>query len=142
VTLPATPARSARQHLTILNAPADPANPRVVGPRPDDVSRDPTALVFVRAGNAVAPGGTPGAPCPCMTLVHCEPAAAGPRWRMPSPFSAHLVFAVLGPLFLLAGAWRCLGVRRNPVQGRTWLVIGVIFSAVALYLGWSQPDVV
>lgn len=60
---------------------------------------------------------------------------------MPSPFSAHLVFAVLGPLFLLAGAWRCVGARRNRLQGRTWLVIGVVFCAVALYLGWSQPGV-
>ena len=57
---------------------------------------------------------------------------------MATTFSAHLVFAVLGPLFLLAGAWRCLGTDRNPIQGRTWLIVGVIFSAVALYLGWSQ----
>ena len=58
---------------------------------------------------------------------------------MTSPFSAQLVFPVLGPLFLLAGAWRCLGTDRNPIQGRTWLIVGVIVSAVALYLGWSQP---
>ena len=58
---------------------------------------------------------------------------------MTSPFTAQLVFTVLGPLFLLAGAWRCLGTNRNSVQGRTWLIVGVIFSAVALYLGWSQP---
>ncbi len=57
---------------------------------------------------------------------------------MSSPFSAQLVFAVLGPLFLLAGAWRCLGRDRRPIQGRTWLVVGAIFSAVALYLGWLQ----
>ena len=60
---------------------------------------------------------------------------------MPSSSSAHLVFAVLGPLFLLAGAWRCLGTHRNPTQGRAWLIVGVIFSAVALYLAWSQPGV-
>ena len=58
---------------------------------------------------------------------------------MTSPFTAQLVFTVLGPLFLLAGAWRCLVTNRNSVQGRTWLIVGVIFSAVALYLGWSQP---
>jgi len=58
---------------------------------------------------------------------------------MTSPFSAHLVFAVLGPLFLLAGTWRCIGPRRNPIQGRTWLVVGAIFCAVALYLAWSHP---
>jgi hypothetical protein len=58
---------------------------------------------------------------------------------MPFPFSAQLVFAVLGPLFLLAGAWRCFGSVRNRLQGRIWLLVGVIFSAVALYLGWSHP---
>jgi hypothetical protein len=57
---------------------------------------------------------------------------------MASPFSAQLVFAVLGPLFLLAGAWRCLGADRNLIQGRTWLIVGAIFSAVALFLWWSQ----
>ena len=51
---------------------------------------------------------------------------------MPTTSSAQLVSAVLGPLFLLAGAWRCLGTDRNPIQGRIWLIVGVIFSAVAL----------
>ena len=74
-----------------------------------------------------------------MTLVYCGRRASASRWRMTSPFTAQLVFTVLGPLFLLAGAWRCLGTNRNSVQGRTWLIVGVIFSAVALYLGWSQP---
>jgi hypothetical protein len=53
---------------------------------------------------------------------------------MQTIFNAQLAFAVLGPLFLLAGAWRCLGPNRNPIQGRTWLIVGAIFSAVALYL--------
>ena len=57
---------------------------------------------------------------------------------MAPPFSAQLVFTVLGPLFLLAGAWRCLGTDRNTIQGRTWLIIGAIFSAVAVYLWWLQ----
>ena len=57
---------------------------------------------------------------------------------MPQSFSAQLVFTVLGPLFLVAGVWRCLGSDRNVVQGRTWLIVGAIFSAVALYLGWAQ----
>ena len=72
-----------------------------------------------------------------MTLVHCGRRASASRWRMTSPFTAQLVFAVLGPLFLLAGAWRCLGADRNLAQGRTWLIVGVIFCAVAFYLWWS-----
>lgn len=58
---------------------------------------------------------------------------------MPKVFDALLIFSVLGPAFLLAGTWRCVGARRNPVQGRTWLIVGVIFSAVALYLWGAQP---
>ena len=72
-----------------------------------------------------------------MTLVHCGRRASVSRWRMTSRITAQLVFAELGPLFLLAGAWRCLGTDRNPVQGRTWLLVGVIFCAVAFYLWWS-----
>lgn len=74
-----------------------------------------------------------------MTLVHCGRGGGASRCLMAPPFSAQLVFAVLGPLFLLAGAWRCLGADRNVNQGRTWLVVGAIFSAVALYLGWLLP---
>lgn len=73
-----------------------------------------------------------------MTLVHCGRSGGASRWLMALPFSAQLVFAVLGPLFVLAGAWRCLGTPRNPIQGRTWLIVGATFSAVALYLRWSQ----
>ena len=53
------------------------------------------------------------------------------------PLTARTIFAVLGPLFLLLAAWRSFGGARNPVQARTWLIIGVVFSAVAawLYLG-------
>ncbi len=58
---------------------------------------------------------------------------------MPLGLSAQSIFAVLGPLFLLAGAWRCLAARSLAPQGRTWLIVGAIFSAVALYLWWSQP---
>lgn len=76
-----------------------------------------------------------------MTLVHCARAGSASRWLMIPPFSAQLVFAVLGPLFLLAGAWRCFGPDRNSTQGRIWLIVGAIFSAVALYLGWSQAAV-
>ena len=52
--------------------------------------------------------------------------------------TAQLVFSVFGPLFLLLGAWRCFGAGSLVPQGRTWLIIGVIFSAVAVWLWWSQ----
>lgn len=53
---------------------------------------------------------------------------------MPVSFDTPLVFAVLGPLFLLAGAWRLGGPRHHKVQGRIWCTVGAIFSAVALFL--------
>lgn len=52
--------------------------------------------------------------------------------------TAQLIFAILGPLFLLLGAWRCIRAGSCVPQGRTWLIIGVIFSAVAVWLWWSQ----
>ena len=52
--------------------------------------------------------------------------------------TAQLMFAILGPLFLLLGAWRCITAGSFVPQGRTWLIIGVIFSAVAVWLWWSQ----
>jgi uncharacterized membrane protein HdeD (DUF308 family) len=55
------------------------------------------------------------------------------------PLTATLVFTVLGPLFLLLGAASVLRARRLAPQSRTWLIIGVIFSAVAAWLHWSQP---
>ena len=61
------------------------------------------------------------------------PAHDGPMPAIP----AHLIFAVLGPLFLLLGAWRCIRAGSLVPQARTWLILGLIFSAVAVYLGWS-----
>ena len=52
--------------------------------------------------------------------------------------TAQLIFAILGPLFLLLGAWRCIRAGSLVPQARTWLIIGVIFSAVAGWLWWSQ----
>lgn len=46
-------------------------------------------------------------------------------------------FALLGALFLLLGAWRCLSAGASVPQGRAWLIVGTIFSAVAVYLWWS-----
>jgi hypothetical protein len=51
-----------------------------------------------------------------------------------SMFDPKLIFAVLGPLFLLLGAVRCALAGGLVPQGKTWLLIGGIFSAVALWL--------
>ena len=45
-----------------------------------------------------------------------------------------IVFSVVGPLFLLLAAWRTLRAGQLAPQARTWLLIGVIFSAVAAWL--------
>lgn len=52
--------------------------------------------------------------------------------------TAQLIFAILGPFFLLLGAWRCIKAGSFLPQGGTWLIIGVLFSAVAAWLWWSQ----
>jgi hypothetical protein len=49
----------------------------------------------------------------------------------------NLIFAVLGPAFLLLGVWRWVGTGQVGPQARTWLLIGAIFSAVALWLAWN-----
>lgn len=54
------------------------------------------------------------------------------------PVTAQLIFTVLGPLFLMLGAWRCISAGGLVPQGRTWLIIGAIFSAVAVWLWWSH----
>jgi hypothetical protein len=46
------------------------------------------------------------------------------------------LFAVLGPLFLLLGAVRCVAAKRLHPQGKAWLLVGTAFSAVALWLAW------
>lgn len=53
---------------------------------------------------------------------------------MLASFDTALVFAVLGPLFLLAGAWRLLGARHHAIQGRIWCTVGAILCVVALFL--------
>lgn len=52
---------------------------------------------------------------------------------MPS-IDARLIFSVLGPLFLVLGAVRCVGAGAVVPQGKAWLMVGAIFSAVALWL--------
>jgi len=56
---------------------------------------------------------------------------------MPS-FDARLIFAILGPLFLVLAAWRYSRAGSLVSQAKTWLIIGIIFSAVAAWL-WFGP---
>jgi hypothetical protein len=44
---------------------------------------------------------------------------------------AKLIFAVLGPLFLVLGFISLMKTGRMQPQAKTWLIIGFIFSAVA-----------
>ena len=48
-----------------------------------------------------------------------------------------LVFAVLGPVFLILGGWRFVRAGALAPQARTWLIIGTVFCAVAAWL-WSR----
>jgi hypothetical protein len=54
-----------------------------------------------------------------------------------SAFDPRIVLAVLGPLFLLLGVWRLLKAGALVPQARAWLLIGAIFSAVAIWL-WTR----
>jgi surface polysaccharide O-acyltransferase-like enzyme len=49
-----------------------------------------------------------------------------------------LIFAILGPLFLMMAGWRTLRAGKLVPQAKTWLIIGIIFSAVAAWL-WFGP---
>jgi len=49
-----------------------------------------------------------------------------------------IIFAILGPLFLMMAGWRTLRAGKLVPQAKTWLVIGIIFSAVAAWL-WFGP---
>ena len=51
---------------------------------------------------------------------------------------AKIIFAVLGPIFLLLGAARFVRAGSLVPQAKTWLLIGIIFSAVAMWL-WFGP---
>ena len=69
-------------------------------------------------------------------MAHARP--RNPFSVMPAN-TAQLVFSVLGPLFLLIGAVRCVAARRLVPQGRVWLIVGTIFSLVAAWLWWTLP---
>jgi hypothetical protein len=47
---------------------------------------------------------------------------------------AKLIFAVLGPVFLVLGSASFIKAGRMQPQAKTWLMIGTIFSAVAAWL--------
>ena len=49
-------------------------------------------------------------------------------------FDPAWLFAILGPLFLALGLARALATRRLRPQVLPWLLLGVIFTAVALWL--------
>jgi len=51
------------------------------------------------------------------------------------------IFTVLGPLFLLLGGIRFLSAGRLVPQARTWLIVGLVFTAVAAWLWWNVPPV-
>jgi hypothetical protein len=51
---------------------------------------------------------------------------------------AKMIFALLGPLFLMMAAFRTLRAGKLVPQAKTWLIIGIIFSAVAAWL-WFGP---
>ncbi len=57
---------------------------------------------------------------------------------MPS-VDARLIMSILGPLFLALAAWRYQRAGSLVPQARAWLIVGLIFSAVAAWLWWSQP---
>ncbi len=55
------------------------------------------------------------------------------------PIDTKLIFAVLGPLFLVLGIARWLGAGRMVPQAKAWLLVGSIFSAVAAWLWFRVP---
>ena len=56
-------------------------------------------------------------------------------------FDAKLMFAVLGPVFLLLGAARWLRAGRLGSQAKTCLLTSGIFSAVAACLWWGMSQI-
>lgn len=48
-----------------------------------------------------------------------------------------IIFAILGPLFLMLALWRTLQAGKVGPQSRTWWIVGTVFSLVALWL-WTR----
>jgi hypothetical protein len=51
---------------------------------------------------------------------------------------ARYIILVVGCVFLVLGTIRGMGAGWRHPQARTWLVVGAIFLAVAIYLSVSQ----
>lgn len=49
-------------------------------------------------------------------------------------FDPKLVFALLGPVFLVLGGLRWLRAGRVVPQARAWLIVGIVFCATAAWL--------
>jgi hypothetical protein len=52
-----------------------------------------------------------------------------------------LIFAVLGPVFLLLGIAKWMSSGRLHPQAKAWLIIGIIFSAVAAWLWFGVSPI-
>jgi hypothetical protein len=63
----------------------------------------------------------------------CRSSAARP---IDDPMNLHVptLFAILGPVFLALGLLSLVQARALTGQARTWLLLGIIFSAVAVWL--------
>jgi hypothetical protein len=53
------------------------------------------------------------------------------------PIDAKLILAILGPLFLMLAAWHWRREGAVQPKARTWLRVGLIFTAVSAWLWWS-----
>ena len=57
-------------------------------------------------------------------------------------FSPQWSFLVLGPALIATGAIRWAAARRLVPQARTYLLLGAIFTAVAMWLWWMRPTLI
>lgn len=53
----------------------------------------------------------------------------------------HIVFTILGPLFLVLGTRAWLEAGSMVPKARTWLALGLCFSVVSAWLWWKSPPV-
>jgi hypothetical protein len=53
-------------------------------------------------------------------------------------FDSGLIFGALGALFGALGALSCWRARGLSIQGRSFLLVGLLFCAVAAWLAWAR----